>query len=486
MGALIVARRGGVSLPLPRLSSLAPALPAVLVVVAAAVFCLRPAVDSDIGWHLRAGQLTLATHHVATTDPFSNSALGRPWVDNEWLWESAIAAIDAAAGMLALVGLHGGLVAAAVGLIYATLRLRATPPLLAGAGCIVAIFNLAPYADVRPGVIEIVCAALFLYLLERHRHSQDWRWLLALLPVELVWANCHGSYVVGFLLFGLYAVAELWDRRSWRVLPRLVAAGAGLLAVSMANPIGPRLLAFTVQASRLSFNRAMVSAWMAPDFGDPRMVLLLITVAMTIALPLLWPAARLARFEALVLLASTLLTLQSKEFMPLYGVAAAPLIGQMAQGILRRPPIWIPSRVQQVVFLVAIPVLALLPVRDLAPAAYQKAMDAQFPTAAAGYINEHKLAGPMWNDFDWGGYLLTALPQLPVFVDSRTEMYGDKFLKDYLRVTDGHEQPDAAMERYDIRLVLIRTGSVLAGELQREPAWSTVYSDEQATVLVRA
>src|SRR5205085_10393684 len=131
-------------------------------VVAAIAVCLRPSLDSDLGWHLRAGQLTLLTHHVATADPFSNSALGRPWIDNEWVWESGIAALKGTVCLLPLVLLHACLVGAAVGLVYATLRLRATPALLAALGSVVAIFNLAPYADVRPGIVEILCVALFL------------------------------------------------------------------------------------------------------------------------------------------------------------------------------------------------------------------------------------------------------------------------------------------------------------------------------------
>jgi hypothetical protein len=65
-------------------------------------------------------------------------------------------------------------------------------------------------------------------------------------------------------------------------------------------------------------------------------------------------------------------------------------------------------------------------------------------------------------------------------------MYGDAFLKDYMRVADGHAQPDPAFDRYGIRLVLIPSGSVLAGELQRDGAWSQAYTDDQATVFVRS
>src|SRR5437870_12369764 len=100
MSSLALAASRPLAIRWPRFGHL---MPAALTILAGVAACLHPALDSDLGWHLRSGQLILATHHIPRTDPFSHTRLGAPWVDNEWLWEWALAALNSAGGLLALV-----------------------------------------------------------------------------------------------------------------------------------------------------------------------------------------------------------------------------------------------------------------------------------------------------------------------------------------------------------------------------------------------
>ena len=471
-----------------------PALPAefpgLFVALSGAALSLRPAVDSDLGWHLRTGQLILASGQVPRADPFSHTMAGHPWVDNEWLWEASVAALHAGGGALALLAANALLVTATVGLIYATLRLRRLPPLVAALGASLGLIGVVIYADVRPGMMGILFSAAFLYLLERQRQGGGWRWLLGLLPCELLWANTHGSYVLGPLLVAIYAVAALREAQAWRsghwrlALPWL-GLGAALLIVSAANPRGIGLLQFTLGASRLSFNRHFVQAWMAPNFDSVAFLPLLLMIAGSLALALLAPAARLPKTEALLLLACTLAVLKSNEFEPLYAVAAAPLLAQMSQGVLRRPLSWSPSRLALALFALASAGLLGMAIPRLTPAASARAVRQRYPVAAVSYIQRHQLAGPLWNDFDWGGYLIGAIPRLPVLVDSRTEMYGQAFLSEYLKVARGLEPPTAMFSRYGIHLALIRPSSALATELRANTHWREAYHNSLAAVFVR-
>ncbi len=464
----------------------AAVLPGLLAAIAAAAACLHPSLDSDLGWHLRTGQLILATHQVPRTDPFSHTRLGAPWVDNEWLWESGVAALHALAGPLALIAANALLGSLAIGLIYLTLRRRAVPVLLSAAGSCLALINLVPYADVRPGMAGVLCSAAFVLVLDQYRRSGNWPWLLALLPIEALWANSHGSYVLGLVLCGIYAVASLWERREWRRLQTWAALCAGLLTVTLLNPIGFDLLKFTVGASRLTFNREFVQAWMAPNFHQPGSLPLLITLLLSLALPLFRPASRLPKTEGLLLVVCTLATLQSQEFLPLYAVVAAPLVAQMLQSDSWMPASWQPSPLQTAALLLSGAVLMLVPLNTLAPDRYQQTIEKTFPARAVDYIEQHQLPGPMWNDFNWGGYLLTALPRLPVLVDSRTEMYGDEFLHEYMDAATGRLPPQQALDRYAVKLVLLEPRSTLATELRGSPVWQQVYQDELAVVFTRS
>ena len=83
------------------------------------------------------------------------------------------------------------------------------------------------------------------------------------------------------------------------------------------------------------------------------------------------------------------------------------------------------------------------------------------PIGAVAYLNDNKPEGRLFNPYNWGAYLLWALPGYPVFVDGRTDLYNDEIINKWLsvvRVEDGWQD---ILEEYDINLVLIEPGSML-------------------------
>ncbi|MBI4769118.1 MAG: hypothetical protein HY784_01565, partial [Chloroflexi bacterium] len=87
---------------------------------------------------------------------------------------------------------------------------------------------------------------------------------------------------------------------------------------------------------------------------------------------------------------------------------------------------------------------------------------------------------------NWGGYLTWALyPDYPVFVDGRTDLYEDAFLREYLRTAQGAPGWEATLERYGVRLVLVEADSGLDRELGRSAGWTLAYRDELAVVYAR-
>jgi hypothetical protein len=127
-----------------------------------------------------------------------------------------------------------------------------------------------------------------------------------------------------------------------------------------------------------------------------------------------------------------------------------------------------------------------VPIRELQPATYQAAFAQTYPVDALSYIQAHDLQGPVWNDFDWGGYLLGARPDMPVAVDGRTEMYGDAFMHQWAAVTYGFTSPYSTLDAYGIQLVLIKPDAPLAHELgQPVSGWRETYRDAVASIFVR-
>jgi hypothetical protein len=98
------------------------------------------------------------------------------------------------------------------------------------------------------------------------------------------------------------------------------------------------------------------------------------------------------------------------------------------------------------------------------------------------YLQANPPPGPMFNSYNWGGYLMFALPDAPVFVDGRTDLYGDAFLTQYLNTAVGGDGWRDTFAQYGIRVAVIEKDSGLARRLREEPGWKEAYSDDLASI----
>jgi hypothetical protein len=92
----------------------------------------------------------------------------------------------------------------------------------------------------------------------------------------------------------------------------------------------------------------------------------------------------------------------------------------------------------------------------------------------------------MFNTYNWGGYLMFALPDTPVFVDGRTDLYGDQFLtEDYRQIATGAPGWQEGLERYGVQWVIMEKDSGLARSLSESAEWTLDYEDDLAVIYTR-
>jgi hypothetical protein len=93
--------------------------------------------------------------------------------------------------------------------------------------------------------------------------------------------------------------------------------------------------------------------------------------------------------------------------------------------------------------------------------------------------------GNLFNDYNWGGYVLWELtPAYSTFVDGRTDVFSPEVFEDYLLLWAALPGWEAAIERWNIAVVLLPPRSPLVAAL-REAGWEASYRDDQAVVLLR-
>ncbi len=178
----------------------------VLVLALLLIFILaaRTPLDSDMWWHLRAGQETVQSGRPVLVDDLSTTRLGAAWINHSWLSEVGMYLVYAWGGSLAIGGITALLAVLSMALVYYTLEgpaiLRAFLLIL---GSVVAAVVWAP----RPQLVSLVLMALVGYLLYLYKWKRlDRLWLLPL--VFMLWANLHGGFPLGFMLIGCMLAGE--------------------------------------------------------------------------------------------------------------------------------------------------------------------------------------------------------------------------------------------------------------------------------------
>ncbi|MHB1784252.1 MAG: hypothetical protein ACYCTE_16495 [Acidimicrobiales bacterium] len=444
---------------------------------------MRTGLSGDVYVHLAAGRWMLAHHSVIRRDVFSYTVRGRPWIADEWGFEVALAWLVRTLGPVSFWIVSAGSCSVALLLAAASWRRIGATWLWTAALACVATAGLLVGLEPRPQDPSYALFAGELLLLRYAR--RDRRWLLSLPPLLLVWANLHGSFLLGLAVLLLEI---LWSclaashtvRQAPPALPAraLVAATAGSALATFVNPHGPALLDYAVRVASSGRIATLVEEWQSPDFHTPLLLLL-------VAGPVAWLLVALGRSRAAfdlgdVTLAMLLLlaTLQAVRFLPYFVLAWCAAASRWSP---RRPEGITPS-------LLSLPLAACLAAGLAlgghtppgAPLRGGAAVD--MPVGPAAYLLHRR--GRVFTTYWWGDYLVNL--GVPVFVDGRTDLYaGTGVLAAYLAVADLTVDPDTILARYRVRWVLWNEHSALSTFLAEDPRWSVVLRSGDAVVFER-
>lgn len=487
-------------------------LPFVLMSVVFAL-SVAPVTDPDFWWHLRTGQHITETRAVPYADIFSHTAAGREWVAHEWLTELLMFAVFKAAGWAGLIALFSLVMTAALGFAYKRAAEVAPHPFAAGAAVLLATLACAPILGVRPQMISFLLTSVFIFLLGRYARERRARALWPLPVLMLVWANMHGAFALGLALVGAtivgVALDDLFapsDGRPVRVRLGGVWPGARPLCFALAacaaavplNPNGVRLFTYPLETIASGAMQRHIQEWLSPDFHRAEALPLALLLLATFAALAMSP--RKARPSELLLLAvSAYAALRSWRNIPFFALVAAPLLAEHAwllvgtrarrtgaatsEGATRMTALQL---ILNASLFVVIPV-ALCVVAVTRAAARQPAVEAEkFPAAAAEFLRGRRQAGPLFNAYGWGGYLIWKLhPERAVYIDGRADVYGDQLVEDYLRIESGEPGWRELLERDRVRAVMAAPDCALASLLREDGGWEKVFEDGQAVIFFK-
>ncbi len=469
-----------------------PAMLGAVLVGAVYLFARAFIVDPDCWWHIKTGELILATHQFPHTDPYSFSVAGQPWLAFEWGGDVLLALAARWGGLRGLDLLFIVLAASVVLALYYLASLCAGNSKAGFVAAAILYLLAIPSFSLRPQMFGYLFLILTLIVLERFRRGM--RATIWLLPILfLIWVNTHASWIIGLcVVIGYWLCGQFefhaggvesvrWSKPDSTRLSLVLLLSICTLPIT---PYGVELAAFPFQvASGFPISHAIIREWQPMPFDLPGgklfLAVLLAFIIAQIIFKFVWRLETLALF-----LGGAAMATLHVRFLLLFVPFFAPLLGV----ILAR---WVPpyQRTKDQPIANALLVVAILaammhyfPTRS----ELEESIAEEFPVGAVQYLNAHNVPEPMLNSYRFGGYLVWARgPEHKIFIDGRSELYETGgLLNDHMQVLESKPAALSVLRFYGIKSLLLEHSDSLIAMVSALPDWQKVYSDDLSVIFV--
>ncbi len=472
------------------------ALSAFLGLMAAIAFSSRTTVrDPDIWWHLKTGDWIVEHHAVPYVGIFSRTAATRPWIAYSWGYEVLQSRAYAWFGLVGLA-LFGILLTVAVAFVLFWMLHRLAGRfwvawILALVGSFAFLFSLMP----RPVFVTMILFTVVLTFLLEAQRTGSMRLLWWLPLVFAVWANVHIQFIYGLCAVGLFMGINLLQRLASRIgfepdfiqpptlpLSGLIAVLMACFAATFIGPYGYHIYHVVAAYSNSHVPYSTIQELLAFDFNTlTQYVLLLLAPAAFFAVG--W-RKKLDLFKLSLLIVASVVAFRTQRDAWFLGISAALFIADLEdRDTAPGPALELPELAGVVAFLT---LLVWLAARNIgfSTSELDQAISREYPVKACNFVRQNSFPGPLYNNLDWGGFLIWYLPQYPVTVDGRNDLYGDKLdLLTYNSAQGESYTSDPYLN--EAGLVLLPKKTPLAKLLTIDSRFRLVYQDGISMVFVR-
>jgi len=459
--------------------------------------------DSNTGYHIRTGDYILEHGSVPHGDIFSFSKPGEPWFAWEWLSAVLFAAAFQAFGLKGLIILTGSLIALSNVILLRHMVWRGANFLMAIAVVHLVLVASSIHYLARPHVFTLLFLPIALWMIDADRLNPSRRiWFLV--PLAALWANLHGGFLALLACLAIVAagsaVEALLNSDSFLRARRYAMVTVACLAASAVNPYGFAIHAHALPYLKTKWILELVQEFQSPNFHSPGTIYFELLLFMGIGL-VVWLLAERKVAPALLILAWAHAALTSMRHIPIYAFVAAPPLAHAATRLwdhwaagaksdsvraifgslasehtagLRRISVWTP---------IAVLVMLLLPLGGAWPDDFPAG---KFPADIVEANAERISASRIFTTDSWADYLTFHFyPRQKIFVDGRSDFFGQQISEAYIQILKGQYGWDTLMKRYDLNAALVPSQSALASLLRVNAGWRLVDEDNQATLFER-
>ncbi len=437
-------------------------------------------IDGDTFWAIKTGEW-ISNNGIPKTDPFSWTVFGVPWVAHEWFFDLLIYKFYAAFdyyGVALFVLISTFLLMYFLWKLYGTENKNIVQTVIL---MFIVIFMFKPGIVARPQIFGYLFFVYFFYVLY---HKKDLLWTLPFITV--IWANMHGSVVLGIAMVFLQLV---YDTVSKSVTNKIFNLDAKLLFVSILvplfslfNPYGTKLWAASYLLITNEMNMQIVE-WQPPDLGNPFWLFVYVTIIIITVIISLNRKSITDNYNfyllSFYLMGTFYKAITGLRYLPYLAICWGLFVLKLLPDGLYSEKKWLDKKIIRLLALLMI-IFISFSLKSL-PASFEDAVDKSvWPVEAINYLESRRT----YNDYYWGSFLI--FNNIPVFIDSRADIYwkdSDVF-KDSLDLVRFKKDPVYILDKYEIEQVIIPNNDSLDMFLKRI-GWIEKYRDETAVIYLK-
>lgn len=467
------------------------------------------ALSPDFAWLLLTGNFIIHKHSLPAHDLYSWTYPQRAWVVYQWLFEVAVASVHSLVGLLGVVRIFIFFVF----LVYllgpiAIGRIRRVPLIWCLPIAVLVLELISNEMQIRPMAVTVLFLWVQYEAVSMYRESRlGVRGLLmGLVPVYVLWGNCHMGVSLGLLSLLLFAVGDQLERRGYMPFlpmgrthgwPRPARVYAALIAIfftaSLLNPYGFGIYVYLIDLSARGNMNNGIPELSSPNFHDP---IMLLALGLMVIFCMLLPQRRrvLSAIELLHLTVFSLMTLVISRFVVEFGlfcVLILPMALHRRFELLRDPPknFWVVRDgierhrgvLCAVLFVSGIGLCAAAP--NMQP--LKMGACSTLRPGIVAYFQLRQASNRLFTSGQGGSCMLFYSHQTPVFVDTRFDFYPQSMFTGVSRVLMLRSGWRRFLKRWKINTFLVSKAWPFGSLLLADPHYRVLYQDKWVVLAQR-
>ncbi len=469
----------------------------VMCLLLVALIASRIPLDTDMWWHLKAGEHTILTKMPTITDTMSFTKSEQKWVNHSWLAQIPLYLSYKLAGYW---GLEGYVVLLAMlCMLFLWLQLTGNS-LLKAALVLSGFFLISMVLSPRPQLFSLLFLAFLGWYLNIHL-KQNFKNAWALPILFVLWSNMHAGAILGVLYLGSYTVASIFQllvtktkTDNWKNVVYLASWALAAFCAIAINPNGLAIYGISFVTVQVQVQQ-YIQEWLPPDIHEPLQLFFYIFLAINFIL-LFIDRKRVTLQEIALVLVFAYFAVTGRRNIAPYTVVVIPImydhirnsINKFSKNRVTSEKMQINTGVTKAINLALIGFIGFVVFLKFYfnghPANVNPQIEAFYPTIQIEIMLKEKPPDNLLNEYNWGGYLAWAQSDYPVLIDARTDLYGDPIFLDWYALINADENWHNLITKYDVGVVMLYADRPLVKALMQE-GWTVLQSDSVGILLVK-